>query len=45
MLSSSYLDSLRVCLDEGFRRGREGRVYFSILNYGHYEMFYKKLTY
>jgi len=33
-----------VCLDGGFRRGREGRVYFSFLNYGHYEMFFKKLT-
>jgi len=36
--------SLGVCLDGGFRRGREGRVYFSFLNYGHYEMFFKKLT-
>jgi len=28
--------SLRVCLDGGFRRGREGKVYFSFLNYGHF---------
>jgi len=26
-------------------RGEEGRIYFSFLNYGHYEMFFKKLTY
>jgi len=32
-------------LDGGLRRGREGRVYISFLNYGHYEMFFKNLTY
>jgi len=37
------LPSLRVCLDGGFRRGREGRIYFSFLNYGHYEMFFKMI--
>jgi len=42
---SISLQNQRVCLDEGFRRGREGRVYFSFLNYGHYKMFFKKLTY
>ena len=36
--------TLKVCLDEGFRRRREGRVHFSFLNYGHREMFFKKLT-
>jgi len=35
----------KVCLDGEFRRGREGRVYFSFLNYGHHEMFLRKLTY
>jgi len=29
---------LRVCLDGGFRRGRERRTYFSFLNYGYYKM-------
>jgi len=33
------------CLDGGFRRKREGKVYFLFLNYEHYEMFFKKLTY
>jgi len=38
-------NSLRVCLDGGFKMGREGRVYILFLNYGHYKMFFKKLTY
>jgi len=37
--------TLRVCLDGKFKRGREGRVHFLFLNYGHYKMFFKKLTY
>ena len=32
---------IRVCLDGRFRRGREGNIYFSFLNYGYYEMFFK----
>jgi len=35
----------KMCLDGGFRRGKEGRVHFSFLNYRHYEMSFKKLTY
>jgi len=38
--NESFGLGLRVCLDGGFRRGREGRVYLSFLNYGHYEMFF-----
>jgi len=34
----------RVCLDGGFKRGREGRAYFSFLNYGHYKMIFRKLN-
>jgi len=31
---------IRMCLDGGFRRGREGRVQFSFLNYRLYNMFF-----
>jgi len=33
-----------VCLDGGFRRGREERIYISFLNYGLYKIFFKNLT-
>jgi len=32
---------LGMCLDERFVRGREGKTYFSFLNYGHSKMFLK----
>jgi len=45
MCRSDYLlNKLRVCLDGGFRRGREERAYFSFLNYGHYKMIFRKLN-
>ena len=42
---NKWKHSLRVCLDGGFRREREERVYFSFLNYRQYEILFKKLTY
>jgi len=45
LLKGSPLDnSFRVCLDGGFRRGRDVIVYSHFLNYGHYKMIFRKFN-